>query len=180
MPNKIAAATTKKNVKNAAILPSLQELTTSNDISLREFCKGDIAELAKDLRESDVREMWACYHVPPSEALALCVKRSMMIFSLFYKGKISAIGGLDVPDLLGLSACAWLWTGKNVREHPKSFFSISRSIVTYFRQLYPDLYAACDVRYTAAQRYLQHLKARPIGDKFYLVEKETQFQWYRW
>ncbi|MBO7238503.1 MAG: hypothetical protein J6U96_04385 [Elusimicrobiaceae bacterium] len=170
---------TNKKVSVEAMLFSLNQ-SLSNDISLRVTCKEDLDELALQLREEDQREMWACYRLPAREGLALCAHRSIVTITFLYRKKVCAVAGIAAPQLLGVQACVWSWTGREVAHCAKSFLRVSRGVLTYFQSLYPHLYAACEQHYTAAQRYLTRLGAKPIGKKFYLAGQETQFQWYQW
>ena len=108
------------------------------------------------------------------------MQRSLLSVGFFYRGELAAGAGLEAPQLLGNQACVWSWTGKSVLQCPKSFLQCSRIVLKNFQQLYPQLYAACDVRYRTAGNYLRHLGARPVGKPFYLAGNETLFQCYQW
>ena len=146
-----------------------------NDISLAALCKAHLDELAPRLRAADRAEMWAAYRLQAREGLELCLGRSVLAVAFVYRGKAAAAAGVEAQSLLGRRGCVWSWTGESVDGCAKSFFRASRAALDYFLTLYPLLYAACDVRYTAARRYLRRLGAREAGPAFYLAGKETRF-----
>lgn len=158
----------------------LENLSTHYDISLQTLCKEHLQALEATLREPDRQEMWACYRLPARDVLQLCAQRSTVAVAFLYRGKVCAVSGVEGVSLLGNRGCVWSWTGEGVLVCPKSFVRASKQVLAYFRILYPALYAACDVRYRTAQRYLQHLGAQRCGQAFYLAGQETQFIWYQW
>ena len=153
---------------------------TSHNISLIRVCKEHLDELADDLRLADRRELWACYRLRARDGLELCVRYSVETVAFLYEGKIAAVAGIAPMSLLGNEACVWSWTGRQVLKCPKAFLTVSKLVVKRFKRLYPHLYAACDVRYKQAGRYLECLGAQAVADRFFLAGTETSFQWYQW
>lgn len=146
-----------------------------NDISLAPLCKAHLDELAPHLRAADRAEMWAAYRLEAREGLELCLGLSVLAVAFVYRGKAAAAAGVEAQSLLGRCGCVWSWTGEAVNCCPKSFWRASRAALDYFLTFYPLLYAACDVRYGSARRYLRRLGAREAAEAFYLAGKETRF-----
>ncbi len=130
------------------------------------------------LRKEDGQELWAFYRLSATEGLDKCLQRSSVAFALSIEGKLCAVAGVAPDSLLGEQACVWLWTGNAVAQYPRVFYQISHQVLAYFKTLYPKLYAVCDERYIAAQRYLRHLGAQCHAEPFYLAGKETRFKLY--
>lgn len=158
----------------------MQNLSTPYDISLEPLCKAHLTQLAAHLRAEDRAELWACYRVPTQEGLEKCVARSFVSVAFLYKGKVCAIAGLEPASLLGQAACVWSWTGTEVLHCQKSFWRISNQVLAVFKKYYPHLYAACDVRYKTALRYLEHLGGKRMRGMIYLAGRETKFALYQW
>ena len=88
---------------------------------------------------------------------------ALLAVAFVYRGKAAAAAGVEAQSLLGRRGCVWSWTGESVDGCAKSFFRASCAALDYFLTLYPLLYAACDVRYATARRYLRRLGAREAG-----------------
>ena len=149
-----------------------------HDISLEPLCKAHLDDLAVHLRREDKAELWAAYRLPVRQALQDCARKSAAAFALVRRGRTMAAAGVEAQSLLGRRACVWSWTGRDVLFCPKIFWRFSCIVRDYFLSLYPQLYAACDVRYAAAQRYLRRLGACATKEKIYLAGKETRFVLY--
>lgn len=135
--------------------------TTSHDIRLERLCKAHLDELAGQLRPADRAEIQTMYSAEPRAALAQCHARSVLAVAWIYQGEVAAVAGVAAPSVLGVTGCVWLWTGPAVERAPKTFFKLSRRMLAFFKTFYPHLYAVCETSYTAAQRYLLHLGAKP-------------------
>lgn len=136
--------------------------TTSNDISLQALCKEDLAPLSATLRAADRAEMQALYGQDIKGALQECLARSVVAVGFFYKGKIAAAAGVEPEGFLGRRACVWSWSGAEAGRCSKAFWKVSKQVLQGFLALYPQLYAACDQRYGAAQRYIMRLGGRKV------------------
>ena len=141
--------------------------TTSNDISLQALCKDDLIILSENLRPADRAEMRALYGKRVAESLQKGLARSAVAVGFFYKGKIAAAAGVEPEGCLGRRACVWSWSGAEAGRCSKAFWKVSKQVLQYFLQLYPQLYAVCDERYVAAHRYITRLGGRKIKKVYF-------------
>jgi hypothetical protein len=127
-------------------------------VFIRGARRDDVAPLAASMRPEDAAEVLAAAGQTPAEALADCLERSILAYSLEADGELIAMFGLAGP-LIGDRVVVWALTGAGADRHPLSFHRLSRAVVARFLELYPALENMVDARHEKSLRWLRRLGA---------------------
>lgn len=118
----------------------------------------DVKFLAPRVREDDVKELWAGYHLSPRMALMgsfLVSRDTSFSFSGVADEEVVCMFGVKPPTLLGRKANPWMIASQSLPFHSKEFLRQSRAIVKIFREEFDYMCNYVDARNTMAVRWLQ-------------------------
>lgn len=140
------------------------------EYSIRPATYEDALFLAPRLRQSDVDEMWAGYHLEPhlGLALSLAVSRDTS-YTGCADGKPVILFGVALPSLLIPAGRPWMVGTDELTQHSRAFLRMSRDHVKEnMSQKFPYLYNFVDARHDAAIQWLVWLgfkihAAEPFG-----------------
>lgn len=130
---------------------------SKNDVLLRDVQDGDLAVLARTMRQQDRAEILACGLAPTAETLAGFVRQSAWSAVLAVSEEPLAVCGFAPKTLLSARAQVWMLSALGVEKYPKTFFAFSKAVIAYGLMRYTELYNFTDERYTRALAYIQRL-----------------------
>jgi hypothetical protein len=85
--------------------------------------------VSENMRESDVREVWASNRNDPAKALDTSIKLSDWSAVLVIDGDILGVVGLVTENRLGGAGVPWFLGTHNVAKHAKTFLEVSGIII---------------------------------------------------
>jgi len=111
---------------------------------------------AIELRPGDAREI-AALGLTPRDGVARSLARSLWAETYLVDGKVAAIAGLAVANVLGSVGSPWLVTGRPVERHKKLFLRETRKSVERMRAEFPILRNFVHAEYAECIRWLRWL-----------------------
>lgn len=118
----------------------------NENVTVRRAEFSDIKIVAENMRESDVREIWASHHHTPDLALEIGIKNSLICFTIEYKNYPVAMFGLYAESLLGNRGVIWFLGTNKLNRMKSTFVRSSKKFIKYLLSWYPYLYNYVDVR----------------------------------
>lgn len=124
-------------------------------VVIRTAIESDLDAVASNMRGEDAEEIRAeGFDASARDALGRSFAASTVCLTALRDGVPLAVFGV-VPDALaGSRAVVWLLGAEGLRAIPKTFLRLSRSVISFFLSLYPELYNRVDARYEATVRWL--------------------------
>ena len=117
-----------------------------------------IDELAYTMRQDDVNELWAAYHMKPSEALHTMLKASRdTILTGLADGRVVCMFGTCRVCAMGVTGYPWLLGAEELPKHAKAFLRLNKDYIEYVREEFDNLVNYVDVRNKQAIRWLKWL-----------------------
>lgn len=113
----------------------------------------DIEYLAANLRQEEVREIWASHLQTPEELLPGLVERSFDVYTAHNKDTIVAITGVTPLSLVGGWASPWLLTADTLVGHPRLLLIGTRIMLDKWKSDYVLLENHVDARYEQSIRW---------------------------
>lgn len=132
----------------------VDNLYDKNDIIVRRSTVDDIFYLQSRLRESDVREIWACSNRTPTEALERCLKESIFCCTIL-NGSPIGVFGISPVTILGNRASVWFLATNGLEKIQRRFIKNSRYFIKMMLDFYPYLYNWVDDRNKDSIRWLR-------------------------
>lgn len=131
----------------------------NNGVSIREARPSDITILKKRMRAEDAAEVWASDNLRPGEALQESFTLSKERYSLVLHGRPIAMFGVVPVEAIKDGGVIWLLGTPDISKIPKTFFGLSRSVITEFLKVHETLYNFVDVRHVRSVAWLKRLGA---------------------
>lgn len=120
----------------------------------------DIPELAKNMRQSDVEEIWVSHHHTPESALLISFRDSILCFTVESAGRVIAMFGVVPATLIGAEGTIWLLAANDFCKINKIFLRRSKAFIKIMLAHYPHLFNFVDVRNRESIRWLKWCGAR--------------------
>lgn len=124
-------------------------------IIIRDSVVEDIESLKDRLKESDIQEVWASYHLTPEEALKYSLENSSFSLTVEKDGIPIIIFGITPEVWLGDKAVVWLLSTEVDRSTKILFLRNSKKFIDLLLSFYPYLYNYVDVRNTSSIQWLK-------------------------
>jgi len=100
----------------------------------------DVFQLASNLREADIQEIWKSHHIKPRAALLGGFKESELCFTIERQEQpIAMLGVMPPQTLLGNSAIIWLLASPELEKVQRAFIKRSRYFIKGMLQRYSML-----------------------------------------
>lgn len=115
------------------------------------------AELAANMREADVAEVWAGWRHTPTEAINRSIAVSRDPLAGLADGRVVCIFGVASPIILSAVASPWLLGAKELPRHSRTFLRLNRLYTRHIRNEYAILENYVDARNALAIRWLRWL-----------------------
>lgn len=125
---------------------------------IRTAVESDIARIAEDLRESDVKEVYSSHRHTPLEAVTFSFTASQLALTYVFKGRPVAMFGL-VPTG-AVEASIWLLATNGLHDTWRTFLKLSREFIGWFLELYPFLYNYVDADNNTTIHWLEWCGAK--------------------
>ena len=118
-----------------------------------------VFELAENMREEDVAEVWAASHVSPIEAITGSMLYTEDTLTGLADGRVLCIFGIGQASLISLKGLPWFLSTDLVDEHP---LAMARGSMIVFKNMikhsgFTQLENYVDARYAIAVRWLEWL-----------------------
>lgn len=135
---------------------------------IREAIKEDCLPIAKNMRESDIREVWAASKSGPLEAVRNGFLRSRLCWTGTLGDIPIWIGGVVSLGEAGGVGCPWLLGTDKIMQCPIQFLKSTKRYVDHIASQYDLIYNYVDARNTENIKWLQFVgfsigKAVPYG-----------------
>ena len=114
-------------------------------------------ELAENMREADVREVWAAAHYTPEQAALFSLEASRDATTGLADGRVVCMFGAGAAAIISTTGVPWLLTTDLVDRHARVFLRKNKRVVEEMRDRYPLLRNHVDERNIAAIRWLRWL-----------------------
>lgn len=137
-----------------------------------------IEELADNMRQADIDEVWAYGHMKPLEALWSSVKHSPNPRTAIGDGAVFGIFGVAERSWVDNVGFPWLLTAPEIETHFRVFLRGSLRVVSRWKEDYTYLTNFVDVRNTYAINWLKWLKFE-LGDPQPFGPDRMPFQQFR-
>lgn len=115
------------------------------------------AELAANMREADVAEIWAGWRHTPAEALDRSMKGSRDTMAGLADGRVVCMFGVGSYTILSDIACPWLLGSEELPQHARAFLRLNRVYARHIKDEYAILENYVDARNAVAIRWLRWL-----------------------
>ena len=135
---------------------------------IRSATGNDMVELAMNMREPDIAEVWAAGHHTPMQAAHLSLAASRDAQVGLADGKVVCIFGVGSMTALSSTGVPWLLATNELDEHARVFLRMTKYNFAHVMRGYEFLRNHVDVRNKAAIRWLgwlgfRILPAEPFG-----------------
>lgn len=127
-----------------------------------------IIHVAENMREADVKEIWASHHHEPEKALRYSTTLPGMACSVWFNNEPSAILGVVVGDIITSTGSPWLLGTDNIVKYRRLFLENSKMVLNDMFIVAKNLSNYVHVDNTVSIRWLKWLgfifePARPYG-----------------
>lgn len=139
---------------------------------VRDSIEKDIQEIADNMRQSDIKEIWASHHYKPLEALKISFRDSILCMTVELDGKAIAMFGASPEGLFSKRASVWLLASDELTKIQRIFIKQSRAFINYMLTFYPYLYNYCYAKNKKTIKWLRFCGASFLGEIPFGVEKE--------
>ncbi len=115
-------------------------------------------ELAANMRQADLDEIWALGHSLPMDSLKAALAGAGPVFTGLADGRVMCMFGVGHASLVSRVGIPWMLTSYEIEKHGKQFLVFSRRYIE--RCVKPDfdyLYNLVDERNTVAVEWLRWL-----------------------
>lgn len=141
------------------------------NILVRDSKKEDVEHIAKNMRRSDIDEIWASNNRLPKEALDIGIKDSLKCITGLKNNIPVCIFGINPDSILGKSATIWFLSTPDIVYSKYVFLKLSRKFINMFLEEYSLLYNFVDDRNKDSIKWLKFCGAKMNGCVTYGVEK---------
>lgn len=114
-------------------------------------------DLARDMRLSDRREVWASNKRTPHRAVMTSLRWSAESWTGMADDRVVCMFGVSIETVLGDTGVPWMLATDELTDHSRAFIRMSRSYVADIRARYPVLVNYVDARNTVAIKWLRAL-----------------------
>lgn len=139
--------------------------------AVRDSVISDAFGLAKNMRKSDVREIWKSHHKTPEEALMEGLINSEMCLTVEHNKKPVAMLGFIPYTLVGRVASVWLLGSIEIEKIQRAFIRRSRSFIDMFLEYCPYLENWVSCENTKSIEWLRYLGATIGEPQAYGIER---------
>jgi len=136
------------------------DLFNSGDARVRLAEQKDVAEIATNMRQSDIEEVWASNHLTPQEAMQKGFKNSTICLTVELADRAVAMFGVVPFTFLGNEGSVWMLASNNFCKVNKKFLRRCRTFVKLMLSYYPHLFNYVDVRNRESIRWLKWCGAK--------------------
>lgn len=144
----------------------------SGNAKVRKARFDDIKEISKNMRQSDIDEVWASNHLTPIEALERSYKESVICLTIVLYGKPIGMFGVCPFTLIGKGGRVWLLGTTDLCLVSKKLLRYSKKFIDIMLSYYPYLTNYVSVKNKLSIRWLKFCGARFSDPAPYGVEKE--------
>lgn len=99
-----------------------------------------IAQVAADMRQSDIDEVWASHRHTPIESLTAAMSSSDHYSIVTFEGKPIAALGLRVISILSDEGVPWLLSTNEALKHKREFLTNTSSVILSMLDITPKLF----------------------------------------
>ena len=117
----------------------------------------DALVVAANMREADVREVWASSHSTPERAVRESLRVSTAAWIGYYDGWPVCVFGVAPLNMVAGIGSPWLLATDELTERPAAFLRRCRPYVARMLRVYPKLVNHVDDRNEASKRWLSWL-----------------------
>jgi hypothetical protein len=133
--------------------------------------------IADNMRDEDVREIWASHHERPHEAMEHLIHEEAYVWLV--DGKPLCLFGVKTLDLLTNTGSPWMLGSKELTQFPMRFLRGSLPVVKSWMKAYDTLYNYVHAENTLSIKWLRWLgfhldEAAPHGID---AENFHRFEW---
>jgi hypothetical protein len=114
-------------------------------------------ELAANMRQADIDEVWAAGHVTPLQSLLQSVEGSRDTFAGLADGKVVCMFGVGTTTLISDVAIPWLLGSADLPKHSIAFLRANKARIQEMKQNYKVMRNFVDARNHKAIRWLKWL-----------------------
>lgn len=97
---------------------------------------GDVFQLAPNMRQADIQEIWKSHHKKPEEALLNGFQESELCFTIERNEKPIAMFGIVPQTLLSNSATIWFLASPELEKVQRAFLKYSKYFITLMFESY--------------------------------------------
>ena len=137
---------------------------------MRASVRDDIKYISDNLRENDIKEIWASDNILPLDALAEGFNESIACWTIS-NGNPIAMFGIVPETVLGNKACVWLLATDGISDIRRRFARRSREFIKTLHEWYPYLYNYVDDRNKDSIAWLKFCGAKINEPEEYGVER---------
>lgn len=117
-----------------------------------------VYELSATMRQADVEEVWALYHLDPELALYLSIGNSCWSYAGLIDGRVIAIFGVGaIGTFLTEKGVPWALVSEYATDYPISFLRFSRVYLERMKNEFSELVNIIDARNVKAIEWLKWL-----------------------
>ena len=130
-------------------------------ISTAPVSQHHINEILVGLRAAD--KFTSLRDFTPDETIEWVIKKSFFTQTIFFRGKLGVIWGLQTKSLVDPYGYIWMLTTNIVEEHPKAFLRKSKTITRQALQACPILRCHVDMAHVKSHDWLIWLGFKTLG-----------------
>ena len=112
-------------------------------------------ELAANMQQADVDEIWALAHITPIEAVNMSLRASLDPRTGLAEGKVIVMFGIAKATFLSPVAVPWLLATDDIKTHSKHFLRHSRIYFERYKANNEMMVNYVDDRHKGAIRWLE-------------------------
>ena len=137
-----------------------------------------VEEIARNMRQADIDEVWASSNCTPLEALMDSWKLSEFTTVLTVDGEACVMLGLVVRDMLSGHGIPWLLGTDNALKHKKKFFTESPEVINQMLNICPRLHNYVHSKNKLSKRWLKWIGFTICEPEPYGCEQELFHKFY--
>jgi len=124
---------------------------------------GDCLELAPNMRQSDIQEIWSSGRYTPTSGLVESLEVSGdHAYSLKLDNKVVGMFGVAPCNKLSDMGIVWLMGTDNMTTNKRGFYKVSQKYLKRFLALYKTVFNYVDERNTSSSKWLESLGFRNL------------------
>jgi len=137
-----------------------------------------VQELADNMRQEEVDEVWASGKHTPYEAVKYSLEHAHEAYAAVLDGKLICIVGVSPLSLLSDMASPWLLNTNESKNKPRHLVKWTKTFIDEWKTQWPILFNYVDARYEASLRWAKWAGFKvydpqpygPFGMPFHKIE----------
>lgn len=117
----------------------MSEFYNQNGIKVRYSTRQDAEYLAKNMRQTDIREIWDSHHHTPETAMKIAVLDSLIAFTVERDDVPVIMFGIYPESICGVKASIWMLATDDMKKISLRVVRHSRRFVNMMLEYYPHL-----------------------------------------